>query len=142
MERASTLREDVVARYGKGHPAALACFEEDFGAGIARLRCPPARRRPARTTDLPGRLCLEDRRRVSAARTLFGERAVSKLAYAVSIRTSERRRRVPIRGLERRQLERLREQRREAHRQRLAPTVTTVPRPDATPSRVSSKVLT
>ncbi len=140
LARARALRDDLVARYGQAHPAAIRGFEEDFEACIAHLHCPPAHRRLIRTTNLLERLFLEDRRRVDAAGTLFGERPVLTLVPAALIRTAERWRGVPITPLARKQLERLREPLVEGHRQRHPPAVTPTPnRPEATPSRISSK---
>jgi putative transposase len=68
----------------------VACFEEDFEACIVQLHCPPRHRRLCRTTNLLERLFLEERRRLDAAGTLFGERAVLKLMYAALIRGAER----------------------------------------------------
>jgi len=58
MSRA--LRDDLVERHGKTHPSAVACFQEDFEACIAHLRCPPAHRRVIRTTNLLERLFGEE----------------------------------------------------------------------------------
>jgi hypothetical protein len=77
----------------------------------------------------------EERQRVNAAGTLFGKRAVLKLIYAALVRASDRWRGIRISELERRQLERLRDQLVEEHRQRHAPAVTN----ELTPSHVSSK---
>ena len=88
-----------------------------------------------RTTNLLERLFREERRRVNAAGTLFGERAVLKLMYAALVRASDRWRGIRISEFERRQLERLRDQLVNDHRQRHAPAVTT----ESTPSHVSSK---
>ncbi len=139
LAMARALRADVVTRYGATYPAAVACVEEDFEACIAHLHCPPAHRRLIRTTNLLERLFLEDRRRMRAVGTLFGERPVLKLMYAALIRTAERWRGVPMPELTRKHLERLRAQLVEAHRQRHAPAVSSAPKPEAPPSRISSK---
>jgi putative transposase len=136
---AQALRQDLVARYGKRYPAAVACFEEDFEACIAHLQCPPAHRRIIRTTNLLERLFGEERRRVDAARTMFGERAVLKLMYAALIRASEKWRGITITEFERAQLERLHNQIQEEHRQRNAPAVKPKGKSRSTPSRFSSK---
>jgi hypothetical protein len=68
----------------------------------------------------------EERRRVNAAGTLFGERTVLKLTYASLVRASDRWRGIGISEFERRQLERLRDQLVHDHRQRNAPAVTAV----------------
>ena len=76
---AKALRDDLVGRYEKACPSAVRCFQEDFEACIAHLSCPPAHRRLIRTTNLLERLFGEERRRLKAAKTMFGERAVLKL---------------------------------------------------------------
>jgi len=84
----------------------VACFKEDFEACIAHLHCPPGHRRVIRATNLLERLLREERRRVNAAATLFGERAVLKLMYASLVRAFGRWRGLGISEFERRQLER------------------------------------
>jgi putative transposase len=131
---ARALRTDLVERFGREFPSAVACFEEDFEACIAQLHCPPGHRRVIRTTNLLERLFREERRRMNAAGTLFGERAVLKLMFAALVRASDRWRGIRITEFERRQLEKLREQLVSDHRQRQAPAATT-----KTPSHISSK---
>ncbi len=58
-----------------------------------------------------------------AAGTIFGERPVLKLMYAALIRGSERWRGIRITDLERKQLERLREETEERHRKENGPAV-------------------
>jgi transposase-like protein len=133
---ARALRGDLVERFGKEYPAAVACFEEDFEACIAQLHCPPGHRRVIRTTNLLERLFREERRRLGAAGTLMGgERVVLKLMFASVIRAADRWRGIRISEFERRQLEKLRDQLVTDHRQRHAPVVTTI----NTPSHISSK---
>jgi transposase-like protein len=126
---ARAAREEVVARFGHAYPTAVACFEDDFEACIAQLHCPPRHRRVCRTTNLLERLFGEERRRLNAAGTLFGERAVLKLMYAALIRGAERWRGVTITEFEQRQLAQLRVQLQEAHAKRHAP-VPKAPRQD------------
>src|SRR5215472_885588 len=118
---AQSLRQDLVERFGKTYPSAVSCFAEDFDACIAHLRCPPQHRRMIRTTNLLERLFREERRRLNAAGTLFGERAVLKLMYAALIRASDRWRGIVITDFEQRQVAELRRQLRDAHQQRYAP---------------------
>lgn len=133
---ARALSSDLVERFGKEYPAAVACFEEDFEACIAQLHCPPGHRRLIRTTNLLERLFREERRRMGAAGTLLGgERVVLKLMFASVIRAADRWRGIRISEFERRQLEKLRDQLADDHRQRHAPMVTTI----NAPSHVSSK---
>jgi putative transposase len=131
---ARALRADLVERFAKDYPSAVACFEEDFEACIAQLHCPPGQRRLVRTTNLLERLFREERRRVKAVGTLFGERPVLKLMYASLVRASDRWSRVNISEFERRQLENLRDQLLNDQRLRHAPATST-----NTPSHVSSK---
>jgi transposase-like protein len=121
---AELLRREVVAKYGKEYPSAMACFEEDFEACIAHLHCPPAHRRAIRTTNLLERLFGEERRRFHAVRTMFGEQAVLKLMYAALVRGSENWRGIKVSEFERRQLLALREQEITDHRRRHASPVT------------------
>lgn len=113
---AEILREDLMSRYAKQYPAAVRCFEEDFEASIAHLRCPPGHRKVIRTTNLLERLFGEERRRMKAVGTFFGERPVLKLMYAVLIRATETWRGVGISEFERRQLRELQRQRQEERR--------------------------
>jgi len=55
---AKTHATDLVDRFGRTHPAAVACFEEDFEACIAHLHLPPAHRKVTRTTNLLERLVI------------------------------------------------------------------------------------
>jgi transposase-like protein len=132
---AKALREDLVERYGKLYPSAVACFEEDFEACVAHLRCPPTHRKAIRTTNMLERLFLEERRRVKAAGHLFGERPVLKLMYGALIRVTEKWRGIRMHELERRQLERLQEQLDDEHRKEVKPVVET----RSTPKRIYSK---
>ena len=88
-------------------PTAVRCFEEDFEACVAHLKCPPKHRRFVRTTNLLERLFVEERRRVKAAGMVFGERAVLKLMYAATIRASETWRGIKVSGFELAQPERI-----------------------------------
>ena len=108
---AEVLREDLVARYKKQHPSAVRCFEEDFDACVAHLHCPPAHRKVIRTTNLLERLFGEERRRMKAVGTFFGERPVLKLMYAVLIRATENWRGITVTEFEARQLRELQQQR-------------------------------
>ncbi|WP_287355682.1 hypothetical protein [Mesorhizobium sp.] len=45
-------------------PSAVVCFMEDFEAAVAHLRMPITHRRAIRTTNLLGRLFVEERRRL------------------------------------------------------------------------------
>lgn len=118
---ARALKDDLVERYEKLYPSAVACFVEDFEACIAHLRLPPAHRKSVRTTNLLERLFREERRRVGAAGRLFGERPVLKMMYGALIRVTEKWRGIKMSDLEKRQLERLQEQLRGEHRNEVRP---------------------
>jgi transposase-like protein len=61
---ACELAAGVVADYGRKYDSAVACFTDDFEACIAYLRFPVTHRRVIRTTNLPERLFVEERRRL------------------------------------------------------------------------------
>ena len=133
---ARVLRDDLVERYQKQVPTAVRCFLEDFEAGIAHLSCPPSLRKVIRTSNLLERLFEEERRRTKTISNFFGERPVLKLMYASVIRASDAWRGVHIGELERAQLERLREQLIEKHRE--ATKAAKNAKPGSTPNRVYS----
>jgi transposase-like protein len=135
---ARALRDDLMERYEKAHPSAVACFLEDFEGCIAHLRCPPAHRRVIRTTNLLERLFGEERRRVRAAGTMFGERPVLKLMYAALVRAADRWRGIRVSEFESRQLEALRQQLTEEHAKTNEP-VTSYKARGAKPSRLQRK---
>lgn len=114
---ARVLKDDLVERSQKAYPTAVRCFVEDFEACIAHLACPPSLRKVIRTSNLLERLFEEERRRTKTIHSFFGERPVLKLMYASVIRASDTWRGVHIGELERGQLERLREQLIEKHRE-------------------------
>lgn len=131
---ARVLREDLVERFSKQCPTAVRCFEEDFDACIAHLHCPPAHRRATRTTNLLERLFGEERRRMKAAGTVFGERAVLKLMYAALIRASDSWRGIRVTEFESRQLNKLQDQLAQEHAKENAPAV----RSGSTRKKISS----
>jgi transposase-like protein len=111
------LKGDLVERFQKAYPTAVRCFVEDFEACIAHLSCSPSLRKVIRTPNLLERLFEEERRRTKTIHPFFGERPVLKLMYASVIRASDTWRGVKMGELERGQLERLREQLTEKHRE-------------------------
>ncbi len=135
---ARALRDDLVERYEKTHPSAVACFLEDFEACIAHLRCPPAHRRVIRTTNLLERMFREERRRVRATGPMFGERPVLKLMYASLIRAADGWRGIRVSEFESRQLKTLREQLTEEHRKENEP-VTSYKSRGTRPARLQQK---
>jgi putative transposase len=107
--------------YGNNYPTAVRCFEEDFEACIAHLHCPPTHRRAIRTTNLLERLFGEERRRMRAAGSLFGERPVLKLMYSAVIRASDSWRGVKVTEFEHAQLQRLQKELTEELRKKTSP---------------------
>ena len=89
------LRDDLVSRYERELPTAVACFLDDFEACIAQLRFPITHRRAIRTTNLLERL--------------FG---------------AERRRGLRVGAFELKQLDALRAELDDTHRRRVAPATT------------------
>jgi transposase-like protein len=134
MAMAQALHEDLVERFAKQVPSAVRCFEEDFEACVAHLRYPVSHRRVVRTTNLLERLFGEERRRTKVAPSVSGERPVLKLMYASLIRASNSWRGLRITELERRQLERLREELAIKAKQAHAPIAKT----RSTPRQISS----
>jgi transposase-like protein len=130
------IKQAALAAYQAPSPA-MACFEDDFEACIAHLHCPPTHRRAIRTTNLLERLFGEERRRLNAVKTIFGERAVLKLMYAALVRGSERWRGIKVSEFERRQLSTLREQLIEDYKLRHAAPI----KQDRSP-QISSKLKT
>jgi putative transposase len=125
LEMASVLRDDLVRKYERSCPTAVACFLDDFEACVAHLRCPPGHRIQTRSTNLLERTFVEERRRMKAAIHVFGgERAVLKLMYASLTRSTRRWTGVTITELELAQLKRLRKELIEEHRLRTAPVAT------------------
>jgi hypothetical protein len=123
---AEALRDDLVERFEKQVPSAVRCFVEDFDACVAHLRCPPSHRRVV--------LFGEERRRTKVAPTVTGERPVLKLMYASLIRASNSWRGIRITELERRQLERLRDELRNKAKKAHTPATKT----RSTPQRIYS----
>jgi transposase-like protein len=123
---------EVVKKWEKSYPAAMACFLEDFEACIAYLRCPPEHHRYIRTTNLAERAIEEERRRTKTIPHFFTEKGSLKLAFAALLRASQRWQRVTISDFDRLRLTQLRAQLHEeflARRGRAAP-----PAPLATPA--------
>lgn len=132
---AKVLRDDLVERFAKQCPTATRCFEEDFEACIAHLNCPPTHRRYARTTNLLERLFGEERRRMKAVGTVFGERPVLKRMYAAVIRAAKTWRGVKVTEFELGQLKRLQKQLADGHLKENKPVV----QKGSTADRVYSK---
>ncbi len=120
---ARVLAEDLRDRFGQEYPTATRCFDDDFEACIAHLHCPSNHHRYIRTTNLLERLFGEERRRMKAVGTIFGERPVLKLMYSAVIRASDNWRGVKMTEFELGLLKRLQKQLEEAHRKENQPVV-------------------
>jgi len=107
---ARDLAKGVVEDFEKELPSAMACFEDDFEAGIAHLRMPVTHRRAIRTTNLLERLFVEERRRLKIIPNAFGERPVLKLMFGAMTRAAERWRAIRLTEFERRQIDAVRKQ--------------------------------
>ena len=131
MEVARLLKDQLLQRYGKSLPSAVACLVDDFEACIAHLRFPLNHRRTIRTTNLLERLFGEERRRTKVIPHAFGEKPLLKLMYAAVIRTSQRWRGIRVTAFDRQQLEAIRQELHEAFDQQHQPAIR--------PPRISSK---
>lgn len=132
---ARKLREDLVERFGKPLPAAVACFQEDFEACIAHLRFPLGHRQAIRTTNLLERLFGEERRRTKVMPHAFGERALLKLMFAATLRAGSKWRGLKVTAFDRQQLEAIREELDQSFSKRNQPATQA-----SAPSGVSSRV--
>jgi transposase-like protein len=124
---------EVVKKWEKVYPAAMASSREDFEACIAYLRCPPEHHRYIRTTNLAERAIEEERRRTRTIPHFFSEKGSLKLAFAALLRASQRWQRATISDFDRVRLAQLRAQLREeylARRGRTAP-----PAPPTAPTK-------
>lgn len=108
QDMARRLAADIVAQYQATFPSAMKCFQEDFEACIAYLRCPTVHHQRIRTTNLLERAFLEERRRTKTVPRFFSERSCLKLAFAALWRASQRWRRVKMSDVELRRLRQLR----------------------------------
>lgn len=109
-DMARRLAADVVTKYQATFPAAVKCFQEDFEACIAYLRCPNVHHKRIRTTNLLERAFLEERRRTKTVPRFFTERSCLKLAFATLWRASQRWRRVKMTEVELKRLWKLRKE--------------------------------
>jgi transposase-like protein len=75
--------------YHAKYPSAVACFEDDFEACIAHLRCPPKHRKHITTTNLVERSFGEENRRSKVIPRFFTEKSGLKLVYSVLIRVAQ-----------------------------------------------------
>ncbi len=95
---------EVLDRYGRLYPSAMASLSDDLEARLNHLRVPVAHRRYVRTTNLIERSFLEERRRTKIIPRFFDERSCLKLVFATLQRASQRWQRIRITELEQKQL--------------------------------------
>lgn len=101
---------EVLERFGRLYPSALASLSDDLDARLNHLRVPVAHRRSVRTTNLIERSFEEERRRTKIIPRFFDERSCLKLVFATLQRASQRWQRIRITELEQKQLLVLRQQ--------------------------------
>ena len=83
------IAEQLVDKFGKSPPSALADFEEEFNAFIAQLRIPFNHRRVTRATNLLERLFAEVRRYLEIIPNAWVERPVRKLTFGAMMLASK-----------------------------------------------------
>lgn len=102
--------KEFSAKYRRDYNSAVECFEDDFEACIAHLRCPAKHRRHITTTNLVERSFGEENRRSKVIPRFFNETSAIKLAFAVLIRAAQRWNKIKISFNEKTQLLMLREE--------------------------------
>jgi putative transposase len=104
LEAGRQAAAEVLERYGRLYPSAMASLSDDLEARLNHLRVPVTHRRSVRTTNLIERSFLEERRRTKIIPRFFDERSCLKLVFAVLQRASQRWQRIRITELEQKQL--------------------------------------
>ena len=89
QETARRRAKEFCDTYFAKYPSAVACFEDDFEACIAHLRCPAKHRRMITTTNLVERSFGEENRRSKVIPRFFTEKSGLKLVYSVLIRVAQ-----------------------------------------------------
>jgi putative transposase len=110
LEAGRQAAAEVLERYSRLYPSAMASLSDDLEAKLNHLRVPIAHRRYVRTTNLIERSFLEERRRTKIIPRFFDERSCLKLVFATLQRASQRWQRIRITELEQKQLLVLRQQ--------------------------------
>jgi transposase-like protein len=110
QEVARLVAAQVIEKWQKVYPSAMASFQEDFEACIAYLRCPPDQHRYIRTTNLAERSIEEERRRSKVIPRFFDEKSALKICFSSLLRASQRWQRVRMTDWDRLQLNRLRQE--------------------------------
>ena len=96
---------ELIEKYRRQHPSAMACLEDDLEASLNHLKLPNTHRRTVRTTNLCERSFVEERRRAKVLPRFRSERECLKLVFATLWRSSERWKKVKFTALEKAQLE-------------------------------------
>lgn len=109
QEVACLVAAQVVEKWQKVCPSAMASFQEDFEACIAYLRCPANHHKYIRTTNLAERSIEEERRRSKVIPRFFDEKSALKLCFASLLRASRRWQRLRMTDWDRLHLDRLRQ---------------------------------
>ncbi len=104
LEAGQQAAAEMLERYGRLYPSAMASLSEDLEARLNHLRVPVNHRRYVRTTNVIERSFLEERRRTKVIPRFFDERSCLKLVFATLQRASQRWQRVRITELEQKQL--------------------------------------
>jgi len=104
LEAGRQAAADVLERYSRLYPSAMASLSDDLEARLNHLRVPINHRRYVRTTNLIERSFLEERRRTKIIPRFFDERSCLKLVFATLQRASQRWQRIRITELEQKQL--------------------------------------
>lgn len=89
QQKARRNAEEFCDKYRAIYPSAVACFEDDFEACIAHLRCPAKHRKHITTTNLVERSFGEENRRSKVIPRFFTEKSGLKLVYSVLIRVAQ-----------------------------------------------------
>jgi len=104
LEAGRQAAAELLERYSRLYPSAMASLSDDLEARLNHLRVPVTHRRYVRTTNLIERSFLEERRRTKIIPRFFDERSCLKLVFATLQRASQRWQRIRITELEQKQL--------------------------------------
>lgn len=96
---------ELIERYQRQLPSAMACFADDLEASLAHLKLPGLHRKMIRTTNLCERAFGEQRRRTKVIPRFFDERSCLKLTFATLWRASTRWRGLKFNEVQRRQIQ-------------------------------------
>ena len=107
-EIADQIAAEALRKHQDTYPSAMKCFQDDWEACVAYLRCPQIHHKRIRTTNLLERSFLEQRRRTKVIPRFFTERSCLKLAFTALWQASERWQGVRMSEFELQQLELLR----------------------------------